>query len=61
VGDQQLVVRSSPAWWIPERSVSKDAVGEISVSSMIVVHLPVLHWRLVEVVRLARAPRLLTY
>jgi hypothetical protein len=51
VGDQQLAVRSSPAWWIPERSVSKDAVGVISVSSKIVVDLPVLHWRHVEVVR----------
>jgi hypothetical protein len=53
VGDQQLAVRSSPTWWIPERSVSKDAVGEISVSSKIVAHLPVLHWRRVEVVRFA--------
>jgi len=51
VGDQQLAVHASPAWWIPERSVSKDAVGEISVSRMIVVHLPDLRWRRVEVVR----------
>ena len=52
VGDHELTVSSSPArWWIPERSVSKDAVGEIPVSSRIVVHLPVLRWRRVEVVR----------
>jgi hypothetical protein len=52
VGDHELTVRSSLAgWWIPQRSVSKDAVCEISVSSRIVVHLPVLRWRRVEVVR----------
>jgi hypothetical protein len=52
VGDHGLTVSSSPAgWWIPERTVSKDAVGKISVSPRIVVHLPVLRWRRVEVVR----------
>ena len=52
VGDHELTVRASlTGWWIRERSVSKDAVGEISVSSRIVVHLPVLRWRRVEVVR----------
>jgi hypothetical protein len=56
VRDQELAVRASLAgWWIPERSVSRDAVGEISVSSRIVVHLPLLHWRRVEVVRFGPA------
>jgi hypothetical protein len=51
IGDQELAVRSwLTGWWIPERSVSKAAVGEISVSWMIVVHLPVLRWRRVKVV-----------
>jgi hypothetical protein len=54
VGDQELAVRSPLAgWWIPERSASKDTVGEITVSRTIVVHLPVLHWRWMDVVRFA--------
>jgi len=52
VGDHELTVSSPLAgWWIPERSVSKDAVGEISVFRRIVVHLPVLRWHRVDVLR----------
>jgi hypothetical protein len=52
VADEELAVRSPAAtrWWIPERSVSKDVVGEILVSRRIVVHLPVLRWRRIDVV-----------
>jgi hypothetical protein len=52
IGDQELGVRSSLIrWWIPERSVSKDTVGEITVSRTLMVDLPVLHWRWMGVVR----------
>jgi hypothetical protein len=50
VDDQELTVRSAATVWIPPRSVSKDAVGEISVVRRIEIKLPVLHWRRVEVV-----------
>jgi hypothetical protein len=54
IGDQELGVRSALARrWIPERSVSKDTVGKITVSRTLMVYLPVLHWRWVDVVRFA--------
>jgi len=50
VDDRELAVRSAPTRWIPARSVSRDAVGEISVQKRIMIHLPAGPWRRVEVV-----------
>ena len=50
VNDRELVVRSVVTRWIPARSVSKEAVGEISVVWRIEIHLPILRWRRVEIV-----------
>jgi hypothetical protein len=51
VDDQELTVRSAGTRWIPARSVGKNAVGDISVVRRIVISLPILRWRQVEVVR----------
>jgi hypothetical protein len=50
VDDRELVVRSVVNRWIPPRSVSRDAVGEISVVWRIEIQLPILRWRRVEIV-----------
>jgi hypothetical protein len=50
VDEHELVVRSLLPWWIPDRSASRQAAGDISVSSIVYVHLPVLHWRRIDVV-----------
>jgi hypothetical protein len=49
VDDQELVVRSVVTRWIPARSVSKDAVGEITVVRRIEIHSPILRWRRVDI------------
>ena len=51
VDSQRLAVRSAGSRWIPARSVSKDAVGEISVATRTEIKLPVLRWGRVELVR----------
>jgi hypothetical protein len=51
VGNDELTVRSSHSRWLPERSVSREAVGEISVRDRLKIHLPVFHWRRLLVVR----------
>ena len=51
VDDRELAIRSAATRWVPARSVSKDAVGEISIVRRIEIHFPILHWRRVEVVR----------
>jgi len=50
VDDRELVVRSAVARWIPARSVSKDAVGEISVARRTEILLPIIRWRRVAIV-----------
>jgi hypothetical protein len=49
VDDRELTVRSAATRWIPALSVGKDAVGEISATWRIEIHLPILHWRRVDV------------
>jgi hypothetical protein len=51
VDEHELAVRSALTRWIPVRSVSKDAVGDIWVVRRIEIHLPIVRWRKVEVVR----------
>jgi hypothetical protein len=51
VDNHELAVRSALTRWIPARSVSKNAVGDISVVKRTEIHLPILRWRQVEVVR----------
>jgi hypothetical protein len=53
VSDQGLTVRPWPLIrrWIPERSASKDAVGDICVGQIVHLYLPVIHWRRREAVR----------
>jgi hypothetical protein len=51
VDGRELSVRSAAIPLIPERSVSRDAAGEISVVRRIEIHLPILHWRQVDEVR----------
>ena len=50
VDEHELAVRSALTQWIPARSVSRDAVGEISVVRRIEIRLPILRGRQVEVV-----------
>jgi hypothetical protein len=50
VSDRELVVRSVVPRWMPARSVSKDAIGEISVARRIEIRLPLLRWRRLEIV-----------
>jgi hypothetical protein len=50
VDDRELAVRSAVTRWIPARSVSKDAVGEISVARRIEIPLPILRRRRMEIV-----------
>jgi hypothetical protein len=50
IDEHELVVRSPFPRWIPARSASRQAIGDISVTSMVEVTLPVLHWRSVDIV-----------
>jgi hypothetical protein len=53
VGDQGLTVRPWPRWMIPERSASKDAVGDICVDRILHVYFPfpIIRWHHRETVR----------
>lgn len=51
VDEHQLVVRSLAPRFIAARSAAKREVGDISVRSQVELHLPVLHWRRIDIVR----------
>jgi hypothetical protein len=51
VGHDKLIIRSALARWIPPRSASKEAVGDITVVEQVRIGLPALRWRRLEIVR----------
>jgi hypothetical protein len=51
IDEHGLVVRSVVPWFIRARSASSLEIGGISVISRVGIHLPVIHWRRVDVVR----------
>lgn len=45
IDSHDLTVRSAGIGWIPARTVSRDAIGDISVATRVQISLPILRWR----------------